>query len=108
MNVKKKIKGKIRDKEKKNDQDVSLKEKLTEALELPKEVVLNVPKITMVGSTNLVIENYKGVIEYDSSRIRINTGVGMLKMSGMKLVIKEITSEIIVIAGKITSVEIME
>lgn len=85
----------------------SIKQKMTEFLELPKEIVLNLPKITIVGDSNLLIENYKGVVEYDSNRVRINTGIGVVKIIGQSLIIKEITSEDIMVDGVINSFEII-
>ncbi|KNY25745.1 sporulation protein YqfC [Pseudobacteroides cellulosolvens] len=82
-----------------------LKEKVTEVLDLPKEVILDIPKLTMIGNTNLVVENYKGVIEYDVEKIRLNTGIGIIRIGGKELVIKEITSEDIMVYGKIESLE---
>ncbi len=82
-----------------------LKEKVTEVLDLPKEVILDIPKLTMIGNTSLVIENYKGVIEYDMEKIRLNTGIGIIRIGGKGLVIKEITSEDIMVQGKIENLE---
>lgn len=95
-------------KEKRKEPKISLKEKITEVLELPKEIVLNIPKLTMIGNHDLVIENYKGVIEYESSRIRINTGIGIIKIAGIGLTIKEITSEDIIVSGEIASMELVK
>jgi sporulation protein YqfC len=89
------------------EQKPSMKERLTEMLELPKEIVLNVPKFTMVGKSDLIIENYKGVIEIENSRIRINTGVGVVRIMGSRLLLKEITSEDVLISGNINSLEIL-
>lgn len=82
-----------------------IKEKVADMLELPKEVVLNIPKFIMLGMGNLIIENYKGIVEYDDNRIRINTGSGMVKISGERLFIREITSEDIMVEGEIKSLE---
>lgn len=87
---------------------VKLKEKVTEILELPKEVVLNIPKLTFVGNRSLVIENYKGIIEYDFGKIRVNTGIGIVKIMGNGLTIKEITSEDIMVEGDIETFEFMK
>lgn len=95
-------------KKKKEEQKVKLKEKMTEILELPKEVVLNVPKMTMLGNGDLVIENYKGIIEYDNERIRVNTNAGIIKITGDRMTIKEITSEDIMVHGEITSLEFLK
>ena len=97
-------KGKNREKER----EARLKEKITEALELPKEIVLNVPRLTMIGNTNLVIENYKGIVEYASERIRVNTGTGTIRITGNGLVLKEITSEDILVDGDILGLEFLK
>lgn len=88
-----------------NSQKKGLREKFTEVLELPKELILDLPKLTIVGNKDMMIENYKGVIEYGSARIRVNTGLGVLRITGEGLAIREITSEDIIISGKIHMVE---
>lgn len=101
-------KKKIVKKRKNNDiPKVSIKEKMSELFELPKDIVLNVPKLTMVGYGDLLIENFKGIIEYDTDRIRINTSCGIIKITGTGLGIKEITSEDLMVNGTITSLEFL-
>jgi len=82
-----------------------LKEKFTEVLELPKELVLDLPKLTIVGNRDMMIENYKGIIEYGSARVRLNTGLGVIKIVGAGLQIKEITQEDIILSGQIYALE---
>lgn len=98
-------------KEKKNKKDTSkpkLKERLTEMLELPKEIVLNMPKLMMLGNGDLIIENYKGIIEYDRDVVRVNTTSGIIKVRGVDIYIKEITEESIMIYGNIMSLEFLK
>lgn len=83
------------------------REKFTEMLELPKEIVLNMPKLTMLGNGDLIIENYKGIIEYDQDVVRVNTTAGIIKIMGVDIYIKEITAENIMIYGKILSLEFL-
>lgn len=87
---------------------ISIKEKFTELLELPKEIVLNIPKITIIGNGDMIIENYKGLIEYESVRIRVNTGIGIIRITGVRLLIREITSEDVIICGEIHSLEFIK
>jgi sporulation protein YqfC len=98
-------KGKGRRRKNNEESKPELKSRVTELLDLPKEVVLNIPKLTLLGDGELVIENYKGVIEYDTERVRVNTGSGVIKITGERLMIKEITSEDIMVNGKIKSLE---
>ncbi|NLK86373.1 MAG: sporulation protein YqfC [Clostridiaceae bacterium] len=81
------------------------KERFVEMLELPKELVLDRPKLTMVGNCDIMIENYKGVAEYSSDRLRINTGSGIVRIVGTGLIIREITSEDIIVSGTIHTLE---
>ena len=86
----------------------SLKEKFSEILELPKEIVLNIPKLTIVGNGDMMLENYKSIIEYDNTRIRVNTGIGVIRITGSGLLIREITSEDIIICGEINGLEFIK
>jgi len=79
--------------------------KITTALELPKEVLMNLPLITLIGKEDMTIENYKGVLEYSEVRIRINTSIGVIRVEGKKLLLKQITSDNIGIVGNIMKIE---
>lgn len=92
----------------KEKQRVSLKEKFAEMLELPKDVVLNIPRVTLVGDHDMMIENFKGIMEYEDGRIRVNTGSGVVKVTGVRLLIREITSEDIIISGEIRALEFIK
>jgi sporulation protein YqfC len=86
----------------------NFREKLIELLELPKELVFNLPKITIMGRNNLIIENYTGIFEYESDHIRANTGAGIIKITGNSLLIKEITHEDIMVSGEIEIIEFIK
>jgi len=83
----------------------TIREKFIEILELPKELVLNTPRLTVVGKGDLMVENHKGIIEFGDTRVRIITGTGLIKITGCGLLIREITSEDIIISGRIDSIE---
>jgi len=78
---------------------------LASALELPKEVVMNLPLITLIGKEDITIENFKGILEYSEERVRINTSAGIVRVEGRKLRLKHITSDNIVIVGTIDRLE---
>jgi len=81
--------------------------KITTALELPKEVVMNLPLITLIGKEDMTIENFKGVLEYSEERIRINTSIGVVRVEGKRLLLKQITSDNIGIVGNISKIEFL-
>ncbi|HLR21865.1 MAG TPA: sporulation protein YqfC [Tissierellaceae bacterium] len=85
----------------------SLKLTLTDALELPLDVALDLPKITIIGDQKVDISNHKGIIEYNNQIIRINSKIGIVKITGEYLEISNILQEEININGSIEKVEII-
>ena len=81
-----------------------IKETISNALELPKDLILDVAKVTLIGSNNITVENHKGILEYNEDQIRVNTSSGILIIIGSKLNIKSILQEEITITGEINSV----
>ncbi|MBR4114266.1 MAG: sporulation protein YqfC, partial [Anaerotignum sp.] len=49
---------------------MGLRKNVTEALELPKEIMLNLPLISLIGREEVTIENYKGILEYGEETVR--------------------------------------
>jgi len=73
--------------------------RLAKALELPDDIVLDLPRITMLGNQQLLIENHRGIIEYTSSCIKINLNQGCLCVRGEKLTLGHLQKEQILIEG---------
>lgn len=82
-----------------------IKRQVSELFEIPREIILNLPLVTVTGNREMSIENYKGVIEYTEEKIRINTSCGIMKIEGKNLFLKQITSEHILIIGIINKFE---
>lgn len=87
------------------NKNIEIKKSLAEILELPKDVMLDLPKIVIIGQLQVYVENHKGILEYTTTRIRINTKSGILRITGNNLIIKNIVMEEIVIIGNVVSVE---
>ncbi|MBZ2175731.1 sporulation protein YqfC [Schnuerera sp. xch1] len=85
----------------------NFKYNISEALELPKDIVLDLPKIIMVGNIQLNISNHKGIIEYTQEILRINSNIGVIKISGNNLKLKTILSEEIIVRGNIEGIQII-
>ncbi|WP_432409280.1 sporulation protein YqfC [Wukongibacter sp. M2B1] len=83
----------------------NIKANISEALEIPKDILLDLPKVTSIGNLQVNIENHKGIIEYSNDNVRIKIKDGILKVSGIDLVIKTIVTEEIIISGKIASID---
>ena len=75
-------------------------------LELPKEVCSNIPKIIITGFEEMIIENYKGILEYEEFYVRINTHLGVVNINGYNLNLENMTNDDIKVTGKIESFDI--
>ena len=62
------------------------KRKVDELLEFPKEVYSNEPKLVITGFEELVIENFKGILEYEEFFVRINTHIGIININGYEII----------------------
>ena len=88
---------------KKNKKAIS---KINRMLEMPQEIYTNVPKITITGFNELIIENFKGILEYEDYYIRINTSLGVVNINGYELKLENMTNDDIKVKGKVESIEI--
>ena len=60
-------------------------------IEVPTDLQVNQPMVTMLSNTFMSIENYKSILEYDVNLIKIKTKLNTIKISGDKLYLKYIT-----------------
>lgn len=79
--------------------------KINRLLELPEEVTTNKPKLTIVGFEEVLIENYKAILEYEDYYIKINTHIGAININGFNLRLKEMTGDDIMVLGNIDSMD---
>lgn len=84
-----------------------LGKRVAEALDIPKEVYLNLPRIIMTGNTELYLCGYKALNDYSEKEIRLISHDGVIAVAGENLVIKSIENEEIIISGSIISVNFM-
>ncbi len=75
-------------------------------LEFPKEVYSNEPKIIISGFDELIIENFKGILEYEEFFVRINTYIGIININGYNLNLENMTDDDLKVTGKIESIEL--
>ncbi len=80
--------------------------RLDRLLELPKEVYSNVPKVIITGFDELIVENFKGILEYEEYYVRINTHIGIINVNGYGLDLENMTNDDIKVKGKIESIDI--
>ncbi len=84
------------------------REILSERFDLPKDVTMNLPKITIIGNSEITIENHKGIILFERSIIKINTKDKIINIEGENFEILYIGESTITISGnfKLISYEV--
>lgn len=80
------------------------KETIVNSLELPKDLMLGAAIVTLTGRREVLISNYKGILAYEDSFIRIQTKKCRILISGSHLAIDYYTSEEMKITGQIDAV----
>lgn len=76
---------------------------IADFFELPQEIILDLPRITLVGNMQLYIENHRGVISYDENEVRLSVNKGEVIIRGEGLQIENLLEEELLIKGMLES-----
>ena len=80
------------------------KENVVETLELPKDLMYGAVMITATGRREVLVENYRGILEYSTECIRLQAKDCRVNISGKSLNIQYYTNEEMKITGIIKSI----
>jgi sporulation protein YqfC len=83
---------------------MTLQERIVNSLELPGDLMLGAPIVTVTGSSEILITNYRGILEYEDSKIRIQTKTCRITIDGARLTISYYTNEEMKILGIIQTI----
>lgn len=81
-----------------------VKQLLANTVDLPKDVMLDLPRITMIGQLHIYIENHRGLSTFSDGEVKLRLSQGQLSIKGEGFIIKTILPEEILIEGVISSV----
>ena len=77
---------------------------LSSQLKLPSDMLAGAPIVTAIGRNEVCIENYKGILEYNSCLIKILTKIGTVIIEGKNLNISYFTNDEMKITGILHSI----
>jgi sporulation protein YqfC len=80
----------------------------SEWLDLPADVTEEVPRIEMIGSMRLQVENYREVERFHSEELKLKVKEGTLAIKGERLKIKAIYPDVVLIEGSIHELTYMK
>ncbi len=81
-----------------------VKSNIVESLELPRDIMYGAVIITAMGRNQVLVENYKGIIEYTREKIRLQTKNCQVTVQGQRLVVEYYTNEEMKITGFIQGI----
>lgn len=61
-----------------------LRQMTASILDLPQDVIIDLPRITMIGNLHLYIENHRGVMVFTDRMLQLRLSVGQLVIEGRK------------------------
>lgn len=79
--------------------------KALSGVQIPMDIALRLPNIEITGNRQVYIENYKSILEYESSVIRLKLKNMQMVIEGVNLVIDYYTQQNMLITGKIKSIK---
>lgn len=87
-----------------------IQEWITAKLDLPEDVVMDIPRITMIGQFHLYIENHDGLLSFaaDEIRVLLKHNHGQIVIKGENFVIKTILPEELLLEGTIETVKFIK
>lgn len=81
--------------------------KLIESLDLPQDIFLGLPNLSLSGNRELYLSNHRGILSYGQDEMIILAKEYQIQVKGKKLSIISYTKEDLTIQGYISSVEFL-
>jgi sporulation protein YqfC len=82
-----------------------LNEWTSQIIDLPPDVTLDLPRLTLIGNRKLFVENHRGLVYFSSEHLKLAIHNGLLELLGRDLMIRTITAEDISIEGLINELK---
>lgn len=81
---------------------------MQEVLDLPQDLMFDLPRLTLIGNKELHIENHRGVRHFSDERLVLALSQGSLEISGAGLSIQAIQSHEVTVMGTIHHIQYSE
>ncbi|AMA72356.1 MULTISPECIES: sporulation protein YqfC [Aneurinibacillus] len=80
----------------------------TGVLDVPQDLTMEMPRITMIGQLQMYIENHRGVLWFSNQELRLLLTKGQLLIRGKNLIIRMILQEEVLVEGTIHQVVFLD
>ena len=81
-------------------------EALAGRYDLPADVVAGVPKITVTGTSRVLVENHRGLLAYSDTEVAVDCKSARIRVRGDGLLLRAMDREMLLVTGTITGVDL--
>ncbi|SHJ90895.1 sporulation protein YqfC [Anaerobranca californiensis DSM 14826] len=81
---------------------------LAEFFDIPKDIILNLPRIIIIGQIQVYIENHQGIKEFRDDYVKIDLPQGFLEIKGKNLLLRNVYSDDLLLDGEINSINFIK
>lgn len=86
----------------------SIPRKIAKTLDIPEDILFDVPRILMTSNNEIRIENYKSILEYENTKITLMSKELIIEIHGENLNINIITDDEISVCGTVLAVNFIK
>lgn len=73
--------------------------------ELPEEVMLDLPRVTLVGRERCLLENHRGLILFTDREVVVQSRLGPLRVLGDRLEIERLAGGELLLRGRVDQID---
>ena len=88
--------------------DKRISKSISEKLDIPRDVIMELPKISITADDEILIENHMGIQYFGDKEIKIKTKVGVLSIEGKNFEVLYLGGNTVVIGGKFKLVRYLD
>ena len=81
-------------------------ESLAGRFDLPAEVVTGVPKVTVTGTSQVLVENHRGLLAYSDTEVAVDGKSVRVRVRGDGLLLRAMDREMLLVTGTILGVDL--
>lgn len=82
-------------------------ERAAEKLALPADSMAALPRITLTGRRQLLVEQHRGIAQYQTDCVELELGVFRLRVLGGKLRLAAMDRDAVLLTGAISALELL-
>ena len=86
----------------------TISKKLVKNLDIPEDIIFDIPRIIMMSNNEIRIENYRSILEYENEKITLSSKNLLIELKGEDLDISLITDDEISIIGNISAINFLK